>query len=155
MEPPKPRKPATPTPGPGEYDRQREFDTLGDTRPHATMGLPHAPKRANVAPAPAAHHTSAMRVQRCGPSTWQGRRQASSKDVTPGPGQYHACDSAFCACTNCEGISQGKTMGGRPLVYTGQMPQREQPGPATYHVDCTTIAAATRYEDCHEPRVHS
>lgn len=153
--PPKARKPATPTPGPGQYDRQRDLDGPDRTRPHATMGLPHSQKRANVAPAPVVHASPATPLRRSGPSLWQGRRQASTKDVTPGPGQYHVCDSTFCACTGCEGISQGKTIGGRPAVYTGCIPQAEQPGPASYHVDCTTIAAATRYEDCHEPRTHS
>jgi hypothetical protein len=141
------------TPGPGSYKNLDTFDSAANRKLHATMGLPHQAKRSNVQPAPAASGMPVYPQPRVKQSTWQPRRSGHT-EATPGPGEYHVCNSAFCACTNCEKIAQGKTFGLRPPVHTGQIPKKVTPGPASYHVDCTTIGAATRAVDCHEPRTH-
>jgi hypothetical protein len=152
--PPHPAKQVKLTPGPGSYGYRNTFDTAASRKIHATMGLPHQVKRENIPPAPQVprelHKVQTVCVKSC---AWQPRRSGHS-DVTPGPADYHTCDSAFCACTNCEKIAQGKTFGLRPSVYTGQIPRPSKLSPAEYHVDCTTLGAATRYVDCHEPRTH-
>lgn len=90
-----------------------------------------------AAPQPSIAH---VRVEH---STWKApRKHSKAMEASPGPGQYSACDSSFCACNSCEGITQGKTFGMRPAVYTGNIPAAVQPGPANYHVECSTIGAA-------------
>lgn len=119
----------------------RTFDPLNERKRHATMGLPHRAPRANVAPGVLAP-PAAIKSVRVNVPKWKPHRREKATEPTPGPGQYHPCDSQFCACTNCEGIAQGKSFGHRPPVYTGHIPKEGGPGPAAYHVECTTLGAA-------------
>jgi hypothetical protein len=126
-------------PGPGAYHLHRSFD-LNQRKAYATMGLPHSPKRENTPPAaPPVPTTKSVRVRA---PPWKPHRRERTLEATPGPGQYQPCDSSFCACTNCEGIAQGKSFGLRPEVYTGHVRKAVLPGPADYHVECTTLGAA-------------
>ena len=130
-------------PGPGQYHCSRDFDPVFAKKQHATMGWPHSQRRSNAAPAAYAQPTPTLKRVTVQPRLWKPpTKPAKVLEPTPGPGQYHTCDSSFCACTNCEGISQGKTFGLRPPVSTGNVPKPVYPGPADYHVECTTLGAA-------------
>ena len=128
-------------PGPGAYRVARDFDSANHRKPYATMGLPHSPKRANLPPTPAPPPAAVQSVRVQAP-VWKPQRREHKTHATPGPGQYHPCDSSFCACSNCEGIAQGKTFGLRPEIYTGNVRKAVNPSPASYHVECTTLGAA-------------
>jgi hypothetical protein len=130
------------TPGPGQYRCPRDFDPLSSKRPHATMGFPKTDKRSNIPlipPVPLPRAVKSVSVQA---PCWKPHGRELVVEATPGPGQYHPCDSSYCVCNNCDGISHGKTFGTRPAVYTGNIPQDPQPGPGSYHVECTTLGAA-------------
>lgn len=131
--------------GPGQYEPPRMFDDA-TRRPHATMGL--ASDNALFTESFKGH--GKVRPCRSFPEkvhkgTWRrAKRVQSSLATTPGPGSYDPCTTRFCECTRCGAASQGVSFGTRPETYTGQVNWPAVPGPGDYHVDCTTLGAATR-----------
>lgn len=107
------------------------------------MGVPHADKRPNTVPNFPAYMPP-IRSVRVRQGTMQPPRKPKALDSTPGPGHYYPCNSQFCACHSCDGIHAGKSFGLRPSVYTGNIPWPAPPAPNHYHVDCTTLGAATQ-----------
>ena len=141
---PRTAPPQSPSPGPGHYRVPGTWDGIHRKR-FATMGLPEPAKRPpHCPPLPAEYVIRSVGVKH---GTIPKARVRDQPDPTPGPGAYNPCSSDFCACTTCDGIKQGKTFGLRPPVYTGNIPWPPNPGAADYHVDCTTLGAATQVCD--------
>jgi hypothetical protein len=137
------RDQAPEAPGPGKYSWARDYDNP-HKRTHATMGTPHTAKRLNAPAVDAITRSPSRRVHMGKQTTWNRAPRMRPEEVTPGPSQYAPCQSDFCACNGCGSTSKGRSFGTRPPVYTGCTRPDQQPGPALYHVECTTLGAATR-----------
>lgn len=85
-----------------------------------------------------------------GPSFGLARKDRAA-DPVPGPLAYKPCDSSFCVCKPCEAY-KGPSFGLRPPTIYGATQRfgrtirdhNTGPSPAEYHVDCSTIGAATQ-----------
>jgi hypothetical protein len=131
-------------PGPGKYSWARDYDSPHQ-RSHATMGKPHEAKRLDAPVVCTITGNPSRRGHAGGQrSTWNRAPRRQAEEVTPGPSQYAPCTSDFCSCMGCGSTGKGRSFGSRPPVYTGCMRPDQQPGPAAYHMDCTTLGAATR-----------
>lgn len=131
--------------GPGQYEQPRMFDDR-TRRSHATMGL--ATNGSVFRQKEGCGRRSVRRdwiPEKVHKGSWStSRRLQSSTGTGPGPGSYEPCTTSFCACAHCGAVSQGTTFGTRPATYTGRVHWPAPPGPGEYHVECTTIGAATR-----------
>ena len=141
----KPDSQATSHLGPGQYEQPRLFDGHM-RRSHATMGLAPSDslfrQQFSCRPPSSKRRLNPGKVHR---GTWsRSNKLHSASAAGPGPGSYEPCTTSFCACNRCGAVSQGKTFGIRPATYTGQVEWPAPPGPGQYHVDCTTIGAATQ-----------
>lgn len=133
---PKHNSTCTSNPGPGQYERPRDYDN-SVKRPHATMGLPW-----NGSVFTEEFKTADVSRSACGPSrraqtgTWRRAPRMQAPDAAgPGPGRYSPHGHIK---------GQGTSFGMRPDQYTGQVAWPAPPGPGSYHVECTTLGAATR-----------
>lgn len=135
--------------GPGQYEQPRIFDDA-TRRQHATMGLPPTNTVFTEKAIEAKTRTYQSVPEKVHKGTWRkADRLQTPLAKGPGPGSYNPCTTSFCACTHCGSVSQGVSFGTRPATYTGKVTWAPAPGPGNYHVDCTTLGAATR--KCRDP----